>query len=429
MIRFFTIVALLAGCLPFSLRVDCQTIQMLDYRTFIERVKDQNLRYAAERLNIEIADAELQAAHIFNDPQLSLEYGDNEIANNGADNDLLGRSISVELSKTFSVGKRGAGIDLARSEKDLNMALLEDFFRNLRAEATLSYIEALKQAELYRIKENSCRNIRSIAENDSIRLAHGDISETDAMQSLIEAESAENELLQMRAAFYGALVELSVWTGTFNQMAMTCPAEKLQPIIRDFDPNALLQDALANRADLAAALKSTEVAAKELKVARRERNTDFDIALGYSYNGEVKNITAPVPRFNGITFGISAPLKFSGLNRGAVRAAELRRQQAETAYRQAELEVQAQVCNSLLQYRSSVEQVNIYANGLHRRAEDVLNARIYSYGRGETSRTEVLIAQNTFDELQASYVETVAGNLAALVELERNAGFWDIDIK
>lgn len=406
-----------------------QTTHPIDYQNYIEQVKQQNLSYVAEKLNVDIAVAELQAAHVFNDPQLSLEYGDNEIANTGEENKLLGRSISVELSKTFTVGKRGANIDLARSEKELNEALLEDFFRNLRAEATLAYIEALKQAELYIIKDNSCRNIRALAESDSIRLAHGDISETDAMQSRIEAESAENELLQAKADYICALSELALWTGNFNATILNSPTGKLKTTVRDFNSENLLQTALENRADLAAALKNTDVAAKELKVARRERNTDFDLALGYSYNGEVKNETAPVPRFNGITVGISVPLKFSNLNKGTVRAAELRRQQAEINYKQAELEVQTQVLNNLRQYQSSVEQVSVYENGLHSRAEEVLKARIYSYGRGETSRSEVLIAQNTFDELQAAYIETAAKNLAALVELERSAGIWDIDFE
>ncbi|MDR1763968.1 MAG: TolC family protein [Dysgonamonadaceae bacterium] len=400
---------------------------MLDYKSFIDLVKEKNLNYAAEQLNVSIAEAELQAAKIFNDPQLSLEYGDNEIANRNEDSKQMGRSVSVELSKTFTVGKRGANINLARSEKELSEALLSDYFRNLLAEATLAYVDMLKQAELYRVRENSCANIRALAEADSIRLAHGDINEADAMQSRIEAESAANDLLQARTDLANACASLAVWTGSFVTEPAAMPSERLKSVRREFEADFLLQSALANRADLAAALKNSEVAARQLKVAQRERNTDFDLALGYNYNTEVKNEIAPAPRFNGVTVGISVPLKFSNLNKGAVNAAKLRRQQAETEYRQAEIEVQTQVMNALRQYRSSVEQVNAYENGLHRKAEEVLKARIYSYQRGETSRSEVLIAQQTFDDLQSAYIEKVADNVAALVDLERNVGIWNIE--
>ena len=41
---------------------------------------------------------------------------------------------------------------------------------------------------------------------------------------------------------------------------------------------------------------------------------------------------------------------------------------------------------------------------------------------------EVLDAQRTYDEVQAQYIETLFNYSSALVELERSAGFWDIEI-
>ena len=95
----------------------------------------------------------------------------------------MGEGVEVELSKTFSFGKRGANIALARSESELTKALLADYFRNLRAEATVSYLEALKQYELYKVKQNAYENIRQLAESDSVRFTLGKIMEIDAIQS------------------------------------------------------------------------------------------------------------------------------------------------------------------------------------------------------------------------------------------------------
>ena len=112
-----------------------KTQQTIDYKTYIEQVGKQNLGYAAEKLNVNIAEAELKAAKVFNDPQLSVGYGDNNEAYM-----QMGRFVEVELSKTFSIGKRDANIELAKSEKALNEALLEDYFYRLRAEATVAYL-------------------------------------------------------------------------------------------------------------------------------------------------------------------------------------------------------------------------------------------------------------------------------------------------
>jgi cobalt-zinc-cadmium efflux system outer membrane protein len=51
------------------------------------------------------AKAEVTAAKVFNDPNLSVSYFNNE--NNSLQ---MGEGVEVELSKTFSFGKRGANI-------------------------------------------------------------------------------------------------------------------------------------------------------------------------------------------------------------------------------------------------------------------------------------------------------------------------------
>jgi cobalt-zinc-cadmium efflux system outer membrane protein len=398
--------------------------QPIDYTTYIDLVWKQNLGYAAEKLNVSAAEAGVKAAKVFNDPELSMEYADND------DRRMwMGRSVSVELSKTFSIGKRSANIDLARSEKELNAALLEDYFHRLRAEATLAYLEAVKQSELYAVKDNSCENLRRLAEADSIRFALGKITDVDAVQSRLESEIACNDRLQAHTGLLNAYASLGLWTGVFDQNVIYDPAGKLQMKERAFEIDRLLQTALTNRADLAAALKNVDVARKELKVTRRERNTDFDLALGYNYNTEVRNEIAPAPKFNGVTVGVAIPLKFSNANKGAVQAARFRQEQAELNYQQAELEVQTSVMQSLRQYKSLIEQVKRYETGMLDEALSILTGKIYSYERGETSLLEVLVARQTYDELRASYIETVFDSLAALIELERNAGIWDITIE
>ena len=264
----------------------------LGYDQYIGRVWRENLSYAAEKLNVRIADAEVKAAGVFNDPQFGVEYGNN------ADRRMqMGQSVSAELSKTFSPGKRAARIDLARSEQELSGALLEDYFRNLRAEATLAYLDAVKQAELFRVKQDAYENIRKLAEGDSVKYTLGKITRVDDIQSGLEAGMMYNELLQARTDLHNAFFALNLQTATFDRDTLYVPSGSLHMPERTFDPDRLVQSALDNRADLAAALKDTEVARRALTVARRERNMDFDVSLGVNHNTEVRNEIAPAPRF------------------------------------------------------------------------------------------------------------------------------------
>ena len=422
--RYIMVVGILLLCT--ALTAPAQTAgatreRTIDYKSYMEMVLKENIGYAAEKLNVSAADANIKAAQIFNDPELSVEYADND------DRRMeMGRSYSAELSKTFSFGVRSANIDLARSEKELNEALLDDYLRNLQAEATLAWLDALKQGELYKVKENSYQSIRQLAEGDSLRHSLGKITHTDALQSRLEAGMVYNEFISAQTELYNAYWSLSLWTGSFDRNTLYKPEGNMDKEPRTFDVEQLVQIALESRADLVAALKDVDVAKKELKVIRRERNPEFDLAVGYNYNTEVKNQEAPAPQFNGITVGMTIPLKFSNLNRGAVKVAEYRTQQAELNYRQAELDVELSVIQSLNYYRAMCEQIARYNGGMLQDAEAVITGKTYSYQRGETSLLEVLDARRTYDDLQAQYIEAFYEYLSALVNLERSAGIWDI---
>lgn len=126
------------------------------------------------------------------------------------------------------------------------------------------------------------------------------------------------------------------------------------------------------------------MAARALKVARRERNTDVDLSIAVSRNARVYNEEAPAPPFTGVTAGIAVPLKFSNFNKGTVRAARYREQQAEAQYKQALLQVQTEVMQAYRNYQSFAEQVNHYQDGLLRQAREVMDGKIYSYNRGKS---------------------------------------------
>ena len=398
-----------------------QTPVKLPYAQYMSRVIDDNLGYAAEKLNVPAARAEVTAAKVFNDPNLSVSYYNNE--NNTLQ---MGEGVEVELSKTFTFGKRGANIALAKSEQALSEALLADYFRQLRADATVTYLEALRQHRLYQVKQRAYENMRQLAESDSIRFRLGEIREVDATQSQVEAGVLRNELAQAQSELYRAFSDLSLMTGTFSTDTLFVPEGELQLPARHFVLADLLNEAMQERADLVAALRNKEVASKALKVTRRERNTDVDLSIAVSRNARVYNEEAPAPPFTGVTAGIAIPLKFSNFNKGSVRAARFREQQAELQYQEARLQVQTEVMQAYWTYGLSSKQVEQYDNGLLRQASEVLEGKSFSYRRGEVSLLEVLDAQRTYDEVQAQYIETLFNYSVALVELERAVGLWDI---
>ena len=401
-----------------------QTPVRLSYTQYMTCVINDNLGYAAEKLNVPAAQAEVTAAKVFNDPNLSVSYYNNE--NNTLQ---MGEGVEVELSKTFTFGKRGANIALAKSEQALAEALLADYFRQLRADATVTYLEALRQQRLYQVKQRTYEHMRQLAESDSLRFRLGEIREVDATQSLVEAGVLRNELAQAQSELYRAFSDLRLMMGSFGTDTLFVPEGELQLPARSFVLAELLDEAMRERTDLVVASRNKEVASKALKVTRRERNTDVDLSIAVSRNARVHNEEAPAPPFTGVTAGIAIPLKFSNFNKGSVRAARFREQQAELQYQEACLTVQTEVMQAYRTYEVCSQQVEAYDNGLLRQAAEVMEGKNYSYQRGEVSLLEVLGAQRTYDDVQAQYIETLFNYSVALVELERAVGLWDITLE
>lgn len=391
----------------------------IDYKAYINMVKSKNLEYAAEKLNVDISEAAVQAARIFQDPYFTLDLIDNRQETSGT-----GSAFESELIKPIDIaGERNARIVLTKSEKDLNSALLADFFRNLQADATLAYINGMKQKQLYMVCDDSYQTMKKLYESDSIRLKLGSIMEIDAIQSKLEAGTLLNELNQSLSEWKNSLASVSLMAGTANKDTFFLPSGHLHNVTRYFLLDSLIMTALENRADFQAALLNKDVAQKALTLTRKERRGGIDLKLGYANYFTSDGIT---PKTTGLTAGIGIPLKFSNLNKGEIKMAEIRIQQADELYRHAELIIRTEIIKALELYQNYCKQVQNYNTGLLENAENVRRGKIYSYQRGETSLLEVLNAQRTYNEIQTAYYETVFNQVAALIELEKAAGIWDI---
>lgn len=411
----------MAGML-FFLSGGAQTIlRPITYGAYMAKVDSGNLNYAAQKLNVTIAKAQVVAAKVRNDPTLGVSYFNNEQSKK-----QMGYGGSLSLAQTFTFGKRTASIGLAKSEFDVSETLLADYLRNLHADAALAFYESLKQKKMFEIKQDAYQNIHDLAKSDSIRAAMGKIMETDAIQSRVECGLMYNELIQAKAEQKQSWVELAVYTGNQKTELMYKPEAELKLPYRDFRLADLIEQGKSQRADLVAAKQNIDVANQALKVTRRERNTDVTVSLEVGHNAEVTNVIAPAPAFNSITGSVSIPIPFSRLNKGNVNAAKERVQQVSLQYDQTALEIQNEIMKAYYLYESTNKQVEHFEKGLLNMAQEVLKGKIYSYERGETSLLEVLNAQRTYNEVRSQYYEAVFNYDSALIELERSAGVWDL---
>ncbi|RME19881.1 MAG: TolC family protein [Bacteroidetes bacterium] len=397
--------------------------QKISYAEYLMMVGKNNLRYTAEKFNINIAEAQIEAAKVFPDPELSFGYFDN-----GQRRMNMGYGFNSGLSWTIELGgKRKARIDLAKSEMELTKYLLQKYFQDLRADATLSFLSAMQNKLLLDVQISSYQQMLKLAQSDSIRFKLGSITQLDARQSKLEAGTMLNDVLQAEAIYKISLVNLSLFLGIKQNDTLFSPQGDFSKFNREFSLTELITTAQNNRADLLAALQNKRVSQNLLQLAKANRMIDLGLTTGLTYASYDRNVIAPTPAFTQVYAGISIPLKFSNNYPGELKSAYYNSLQTEMQYRQIELQIQKEVTQAYLNYISAQKQVQQFNTGLLNEAKAILDGKIYSYQRGETSLLEVLNAQRTYNDVQQRYYQTLYNFAAALVELERAVGIWDID--
>jgi len=393
--------------------------QQLTLDQFLYLVSQNNLEYAAEKYNVNISEAAIELAKVFPNPYISFDW--NEFRTGQS---RTGYGFIPELGTSLELGgKRKARVDLADSQKELTQALLDDYFRNLRAEAAIMYLEAMQQDQLYKVKNNLYQTMRKLSEADSIRLFLGNIMETNAIQSKLEAGMLLNELLQKEADRRNSFSHLNLMAGMTNKDTLLYPVDTLHKVKRHFDLNNLILVAEQNRADLEAARYDKIVSSKATTLAKKERIMDLDLKIYNENEFAVPDIGVYAWTINA---GIAIPLQFSNHYKGDLKMAQFAEQQSEKRFSFVQLNNRIEITEAYQNYIFAEKQVENFQINLLNQSEKVLKGKIYSYQRGETSLLEVLNAQRTSNEIQTTYIETLFNYYGALVELEKTAGIWDI---
>ncbi|WP_295840527.1 TolC family protein [uncultured Apibacter sp.] len=393
--------------------------KQLSYTDFIKQVKENNLEYAAEKFTVNLAEAEVENAKIIPDVEWTTEGSTNQ--------KHMGNNLETGLNWTVELGgKRKARIDLAKSQVNLNKYLLQDFLRNLYYDASLQFLECILNKNILDVQLNSYKTLSNLAASDSIRYKLGDITLTDSKQSKLEAQFMLNEVYKAESEWKNSLTSLSLIMGKKQKDTLYTAYSTFSNFNRDFVLADLITTAQNNRADLQAALQTKNVSQKMLQLAKANRVMDLGINAGLQFNGKATNEEAPSPYHTGITAGVSIPLRFLNNRKGEVQTAQYSIQKAEVEYKQIELQIETEVTQAYQNYINTKKQMQQFSNGMLSNSKAILEGKIYSYKRGNTSLLEVLDAQRTYNDVQENYYQTLYSYCSALVKLERSVGIWDI---
>lgn len=402
--------------LPLVLMSCLLQAQTMDYQQFMQRVARDNAQLLAEQYNVEIAAANLLAARVFNDPELSLAYTDNQ--------DMvmqMGATLSAGMSYGFSLGGvRKARIGVAATEQELSVAVLADFFRKLREQAMVAWGEAWEARERERLEHLAYETMERVSVADVGRLERGEIRPTDARESALEALAQKGDWLEAHADYLNALAELSLLAGGYPISEMD--GEDLPVLEIPYTAAEAIDVAERSRADLKAAELSHTLSQKNLALVKATRAMEMEVELDYDHFKEVRNEIAPAPSFSAITLGVTIPLKFSSMNRGELAAAQASVKQAEHYLQAAREVVRTEVMQAWNVWEAACEVASHYSDEVITNARSIMESLEAAYLRGEASLLELRTAVLTYNDVALDAADSQSDKLTATAHLWASLG-------
>lgn len=372
---------------------------------------ENNTSLVAQSMNIEISQAAIKSAKVYNDPTLSVEYGNNEDWNTN-----LGHSFAATLSRTFTFGVRRGNIHLAKEEFKATKAVFNNYVRNLIADASIAYLRHLRAKALLATATKREEYMQQLAQSDSLRYTRGEVPKTVWIETRLAAGLAHNGKLSAEAEYQNSIVELGYYMGILKTSHINAAIEKLEEL-----PAAIpsldncIEQSLANRADIDIATSNVDIARAEKKLNSARRRIDLELNIGAEYNDAD-------PSFTKLKVGAAIPLRFSNLNRGARIMEQTRIEQAEQELIDTRLRVQSEVMQAHTNCRIAERQAATFTQGMMRETAELLSSKRQAYSAGEISFIEFIETERSDNMMTEEYINALYNRAASIVELMRSIG-------
>ena len=394
------------------------TAQQLTFEDYIQRVMRNNTSIIAQSMEIEISQAAIKSAKTYNDPSLSVEYGNNEDWNTN-----LGQSFAATLSSTFTFGVRRSNIRLAEEEFKATKAVFNNYVRNIYADASIAYLRHLRAKALLATAEQREAYMTQLAQSDSMRYVRGEISKTVWIETKLAAGLTKNGRLSALAEYENSIVALGYYIGIMDTEAIGTATESLENIPFEIPSmDNCIERALENRADIAIAASNIEIAQAEKRLNSARRRTDIQLSIGAEYNDAD-------PGFTKLKIGAAVPLKFSSLNSGARIMEQARIEQAEQQLIDTRLKVQSEVMQAYNNCRITAQQATTFSESMLRETSELLSSKREAYSMGEISFIEFIETERSDNMMQEEYINALYNRAASTVELMRCIGISSPDTK
>lgn len=288
-----------------------------------QRFLERNLSLIAERYNIDMAQAQVLQAKLFENPVISLEQNVyNRLNGKYFDFGKEGEAV-VEIEQVIHLaGQRNKQVRLEKINKEIAEYQFEEVMRTLRQELNEKFVEVYFFSKSIAIYEKEVNSLQVLLGGMKIQQEKGNISlmEISRLESMLfslrkEKNERENDLLTTRGEL-NLLLNLPEDT----QVQLSLDEEVLQQLDLSQLSFADLKAIINERPDQKIARSTVNASRANLKLQKSMAFPEFSVKGNYDRVGNFIN--------DYFAIGVSLSVPIFNRNQGNIKAARFSIQQA-----------------------------------------------------------------------------------------------------
>lgn len=251
----------------------------------------------------------------------------------------------------------------------------------------------------------------------------GMVAKSDVLKAQVRVSQSQLDVIRDRGNVVDARARLANTLGQQPSDDLRA-SDPLTEAAVNVDSTAIIADAIANRADLQAALKSWEAEKSRSGAAKSWflPTVGGQVTYANGNGGGLQPFAGFVEGNRTAAVGLNFPL-FDGVvgNKGEAQAAEARAEQARYAYERLRLDIGVELRGAINTARQANEGLEVAKRGLESAEEDLkLSQEKYNVGSGTI--LELLDAQVNLQRSRQQYVVALTAARIAEAQIERARG-------
>lgn len=380
-----------------------QSVLKLSPKQIEAQFINQNIQLIAERMNIEIADAQISQAKLWDNPELSV--GSVNLWSTKSQREEMemntfpkNTQFSIELSQLIqTANKRGKLIRRETTFKNMALLEFEDILRGLKIELRKSINELIYLQSYVRVLTNQEQYLNQLISTYKKQQEQGNIARTELIRlqsSLLELDNEINDTKkELNEQQKNLKVLLNIAPNSTIEVEnvdyMTVNPENLSLV-------DLIQSASEVRPDIKKLKLETQYQERSLIYEKSLRVPDITISANYDrYGGVWKDF---------VGFGISFDLPVLNRNQGNIKAARISRDQSQYLAKQQQNIAEHEIAEALTNY---IQAFNFYKKIKENESLSELDGMLSIYAKNLLNRNISMLEYVDFMDTYKTNKQTI----------------------